>query len=450
MRLLVVIPIIALFPALPAPAEAGRAERTTWIAGDKGGTWEESDLAYAATPGTGTRIEVRLASGGVEISDTGGAEAGTGCRQVDRERVLCATSNRIAVDAGDGDDVVLADGSASVTGGAGDDRLESSGAIAGGPGDDVLQAGPGGARLEGGGGADALLGGPGTDTAAYGGHTAGVHADLEGDADDGAPGEGDRISAAVEGLSGGAGADVLVGDARANTLEADDPRAATGRPGDRLSGGGGDDSLTAGGGDVAHGGAGDDGLRTTKMSEAGGPVVLAGGPGHDRLSGNVYAERMIGGPGRDLLDAVGGRDELRAVDGERDWVSCAYGTGRARGVAHVDSSDWTQTCTRRGVTRRGSARLVVVEAVFHGSRVASVSVGCPHDHRGRCRARVRLVHRGRTLLDRRVTLVATESRSWGPRRLPFGAHASRAHVRLDVRNAAGRRLTVRGPVDQRR
>ena len=112
----------------------------------------------------------------------------------------------------------------------------------------ALDGGGGNDGLRGGGGADTLAGGAGTDTARYGerGASQPVAVSFDGNADDGAPGEGDRVQGDVENAEGGAGADTLTGDGGSNSL----------------SGNAGNDTITGGGGaDDLRGGDGDDTLR---------------------------------------------------------------------------------------------------------------------------------------------------------------------------------------------
>ncbi len=99
---------LVLLLALPASAHAGRAERHDYrefgVRGEP--TVATGEVRYAATEGAGTRITVRQVGGAVEIVDTGGAEAGPGCRSDAPDRVTCPDSTRAILDAGDGDDVV--------------------------------------------------------------------------------------------------------------------------------------------------------------------------------------------------------------------------------------------------------------------------------------------------------------------------------------------------------
>lgn len=165
---------------------------------------------------------------------------------------------------GAGDDLLRLDASGWVEGGAGDDRIFGS------AGDDELAGGSGDDRLDGGGGRDLLTGGDGSDK-------------LIGGAGD------DR-------LAGGAGRDRLFGGAGADRLDGDDGA-------DALDGGSGDDALA--------GGTGDDMLRGRDGADA-----LDGGAGVDQLFGGAGADRFVFGP-----DGLGTADRIRDFSvAERDVI----------------------------------------------------------------------------------------------------------------------------------
>ena len=113
---------------------------------------------------------------------------------------------------GDGDDLLQGD---DLFGPAGNDTLD------GGNGDDDEYAYGGNdtflewAAVNGG---DLLVGGAGTDLASYALRSTALKLTLNGLYDDGAAGEGDRIGSDVENLTGGKGADLLIGNALANLL----------------------------------------------------------------------------------------------------------------------------------------------------------------------------------------------------------------------------------------
>lgn len=125
-------------------------------------------------------------------------------------------------------------------------------------------------------------------------------------------------------LTGGAGADILDGGKGNDRL--------IGGAYDRLSGGDGDDVLTVGAGATVDGGAGTDRL-TIDFTSTGGIVFalaegadgsgvvtytsieridLIGSAGNDTISGNSFANRIVGGAGGDVLDGGGGDDVVDA------------------------------------------------------------------------------------------------------------------------------------------
>ncbi|WP_432492680.1 calcium-binding protein [Kineococcus auxinigenes] len=175
--------------------------------------------------------------------------------------VILIVAGKHQVRGGGGNDVICApaEGGSVLDGGDGDDVL------IGGPGAQQLSGGAGNDTLIGGTGADQLTGGAGTDTVDYSDRTTSVIADLDGSANDGAPGEGDRISTDVENLTGGAGNDTLTGNDAPN----------------KIIGGAGDD-------DVSGGAADDD---------------ISGGAGNDKLVGDARRDRISGDAGTNLCDS---------------------------------------------------------------------------------------------------------------------------------------------------
>ncbi len=203
-------------------------------------------------------------------------------------------------ESGEADNVSL--NTENVTGGSGDDVLAGSSArnvLRGGPGadglvghdgddsllgedgDDLIFGGDGndwlpGDRAGGPIGRDYVDGGNGVDSTTYEGRTIGVFVILDGDANDGQYGEGDRLLA-IETVTGGNGADALVG----------------GPGGETLSGGNGADYIDG----------------------AGGADVLRGGPGDDTIYGLDGDDTLDGGTGVDDLDGEAGSDRCEAADG---------------------------------------------------------------------------------------------------------------------------------------
>jgi hypothetical protein len=120
--------------------------------------------------------------------------------------------------------------------------------IRAGSGDDVLIGNDSDNAFDGGPGADQMAGGDGLDAVDYSLRTDPVRVDLGGDpGQDGEAGEGDTVGNDFEAVIGGAGDDILIGNARDGALV----------------GGFGDDLLIdPGGSDFVDGGDGDDDLQT--------------------------------------------------------------------------------------------------------------------------------------------------------------------------------------------
>jgi hypothetical protein len=217
----------------------------------------------------------------------------------------------------------------------------------GGPGNDTLTGGAAGDALVGGEGNDSLIdsrgpddldGGPGNDTltdnyfgeadvfdGGDGTDEVGVTRNapftvtLDGQANDGLPGEGDQVKA--ENVRTWGDGDVTVtGDGGPNAFTASGP----GHGNATFNGAGGNDNL--------HGADNND--------------TLNGGDGDDKLTGEDGNDTLDGGPGRD--DFVGdhidfhdlsgvGNDTIRARDGVAEAINCGPGAD----VAELDSDDVT-------------------------------------------------------------------------------------------------------------
>ncbi|HEX5620620.1 MAG TPA: calcium-binding protein [Solirubrobacteraceae bacterium] len=220
-------------------------------------------------------------------------------------------------------------------GGAGDDTLTGNNAA------NVLDGGVGNDILDGGRSADTLLGGSGVDAVTYAARTLALVADLDGVADDGEPGEADRIDVDVENLTGGSANDRLTGSAGSNIL----------------NGGSGNDILDGGlGPDLVIGGAGADtadysARATTVVADPDGAADdgeagetdtvetdvenLLGGSADDVLTGSSAANVLVGGLGNDVLDALQGDDDLDGGDGNDDLTG-GSGVDQLRGGPGAD------------------------------------------------------------------------------------------------------------------
>jgi hypothetical protein len=406
-------------------------------------------LVYKGSAGRASDLTVRFEGRPPRrraiLSDPGGVRAGKGCTGLGPRRASCRLRGRLPAFGGaarfvlgGGDDVLRLRGrgggnGTEVRGGRGDDRVagsDGSDVVDPGRGDDRVAAGRGADRLLTGAradGADDLAGGPGGDALSYTERSAGVNADLDGEADDGEAGEGDRIRPDVELLTGGRGADVLEGDGRANVLH--------GGP--------------WGGADVLSGGEGDDLLRVRSAGSA-----LDGGGGDDVLTADEPA-RFDGGPGHDVMNAGTAGATMAADDGESDEVRCGDPAGAS---AVADALDVVLGCGP--VTRSGPAaprfvyglggmgetlRAFVARRLaweYYGSRLQA-RVGCSSDMPAPCTVRVTIRDEDGPVLDRtRViqpnSMVLVTRRIGSERR----RRASLYTLRLEGTDAAGAPVVV--------
>jgi hypothetical protein len=200
-----------------------------------------------------------------------------------------------------GPDAIIGDGGRDVLEGLGgpDSFRDGPGLdqIFGGDGDDVIfsddhdSAGPP-YRPRG----DEISGGPGVDEVRYDFRLAPVMVTIDGNPDDGEPGENENVQLDVENVVGGKKADVLVGSSGAN----------------KLTGGNGNDEL--------YGGDGDDILAGQAGSD-----VLVGDGGDDTLKGAVGNDILDGGAGVDLYLGEDGDDLILNGDGIAETVDCGEG-----------------------------------------------------------------------------------------------------------------------------
>ena len=195
-----------------------------------------------------------------------------------------------------------------------------------------------------------LNGGTGLDTVSYFDRTETVNVTLDGVANDGAPGENDKIIG-VSGIIGGRGDDVLTGDAGPNGL--------FGGPGnDTVSGLDGTDQLEGGHGhDTVVGGPGGHDVATyedanTHVDVSLDGVANDGGPGEldqvapsvedvsgtifaDHLAGNAGPNRLRGGGEGDTLEGLGGADDLQGGTGA-DVILAGDGSDLVHGDEGAD------------------------------------------------------------------------------------------------------------------
>jgi len=246
-----------------------------------------------------------------------------------------------------------------VNGGGGNDSLNGGGGndlIVGGGGNDTLIGGSGIDTLRGSVGADSLNGGSGIDMLSYSSDSVGVSVDLSTNIVSGGEATGDTI-VNFENVTGGSGADVLIGDDNDNALigGGGNDNISGGLGDDRLVGGDGDDKIRGGeGGDRLRGGTGDDTLlyttdtvgvsidlqtNTASGGEAtgddigafenvfggGGNDVLYGTGGDNELKGNAGNDNLVGRNGNDVLIGGGGDDTLRG-GGDNDTLTGSGGS----------------------------------------------------------------------------------------------------------------------------
>lgn len=288
-----------------------------------------------ATGISGSSVSYLDHTEGVAVRLNGRADDGT---PGEGDNVLGAITG---IGGGAGDDYLEAGPTASgLSGEGGDDILVGSpehDSVHGGDGDDELLAGDGNDYLTGAGGADVLSGGGGLDEVSYGG-TEPLHLSIGDGANDGEAGEGDDIRGDVEGLTGGRGDDVLIGD--------DDPN---------------------------------------RLIAYGGRDVLRGGGGADQLIGWNDGDELDAGSGPDLVEG-GALDRPLLVDGEADRLNC-----RSRAPAiQADDMDVLRSCAPR-VYMRLAARP-------RAGRPLALRAPCPVESTVPCEGRLWLhVRNGRRI-----------------------------------------------------
>lgn len=293
----------------------------------------------------------------------------------------------IEVNCGIGNDRVTFDQSlrrdAAIFGGSGRDTL------IGGDGRDVIDGGPDNDILDGGGldlfpASDTLIGGSGTDIANYVTRNTALKIDLDGNSDDGAPGERDNVDPTCEVIFGGGGADIissnlstpvtLYGNGGNDTLSSSggDDRLVGGTGNDLLNSRGGNDTLLPGTGvDTVMGGAdidevnfynvsqnvvisldgiANDGAVGTNNTSVGADIENAvGGSGNDSITGNSEDNVLDGDRGNDTLLGLGGLDVLFGRNGndllnggaDDDNLDGGFGNDELIGGFGSDTADYS-------------------------------------------------------------------------------------------------------------
>lgn len=195
--------------------------------------------------------------------------------------------------------------------------LASDDIIRGGGGDDLLLGEGGDDLLNGGPGDDTLNGGEGSDTGDYLDNPTPIDADLKAGIVHGA--STDTVIG-VENLIGSQFADVMRGDAGANSLRGlNGPDLIKGRKGaDQLRGNRGKDALGGGRGpDLVRGGKSRDRVRGGR-----GRDLVTGGSNDDVVRGNKGKDQLRGGGGDDELNGGAGTDSCNGGSGSNTLVSC--------------------------------------------------------------------------------------------------------------------------------
>jgi Ca2+-binding RTX toxin-like protein len=329
---------------------AAPGEDSLRVEGDGSNAVQLAAASFTSYPGdcvpaqwTANAIDCPLRGGGVKVF------AGDGADTVNVYSGLPG-SQLVEVDGGDGEDELSAyshGGTTRLIGGPGNDELAGSpqsDVLLGGAGDDVLEAQEGTDEVRGEDGADTLRGdadgiayadvidgGPGADSIERDWYTGvsnqpHVGVSLDGQANDGRPGEGDNVASVerihltyaatlaaageavdFEVFNSGNGGSRLVGSPAADRLRSYDDR-------DAIEAGAGDDWIEAGYGDD----------------------TIDPGPGRDQVNAEAGS-----GSCNFLVCRVGtGNDTINARDGEADSIQCGVGTD----VARVDAVDTVTDC----------------------------------------------------------------------------------------------------------
>jgi len=250
---------------------------------------------------------------------------------------ITGTAGANTIEGGDGNDSVLGGGGNDLLGGdAGADVIE------GGIGNDSMYGGGGNDVLIGGSGNDLFNGGAGYDTADYSAATDNLVVNINWPNPQAVSAlQGTDTLVNMEGIEGGSGNDLLVGNAGGNIIRGnggnDDIYGLAGA--DVLEGGAGNDRLEGSGGDdTMTGGAGNDtvnyynaaGAVSVNLNLQGGAQAVGGGMGNDWLSGfenlygsNGFGDTLVGDGGNNEMIGYGGNDTIFGAGGD-DTI---YGMG---------------------------------------------------------------------------------------------------------------------------
>jgi len=242
---------------------------------------------------------------------TGDRITGTVIGVVSKEFKLSRV-DKIVIKGGDGNDVITngnaetipanldgGNGNDNISGGDKNDTLtggDGKDTVDGRSGNDKVDAGPGNDRIydqlvftsQGKSGSDKFIGGSGRDELFYDTRSANLHVSLDGKANDGETGNGekDNVGADIEIIYCGAGDDVIIGNSRDNRLYG-------GGGSDRIDGKSGNDRLYA---DLPQGtGFGND----TLLGGDGDDILYANDSTADTVNGQDGEDKALLGPGGD-------------------------------------------------------------------------------------------------------------------------------------------------------
>ncbi|MBI1311547.1 hypothetical protein GC176_09595, partial [bacterium] len=265
---------------------------------------------------------------------TGGGAA----QLIDLSAFFTAGLTSSIINAGGGDDTILAtDGGDIINGGGGSDLIIANGAddrVFGGSGADTVNGGAGNDFIKGlGGSGDQLIGGPGNDTLNGGRGVDRVIASADADFTltvSSLTGDGNDVLLALEIAEINAGdSDNLIdvsafigfrGFVQVRAFGGNDTVIGSAGP-DVINGGDGNDSLVGNAGnDVLNGDAGND----TLLGKEGDDTLnggddndgLSGADGNDVINGDRGFDRAFGGMGNDTLTGGNARDTLIGGDGD--------------------------------------------------------------------------------------------------------------------------------------
>jgi Ca2+-binding RTX toxin-like protein len=278
----------------------------------------------------------------------------------------------------------------NVSGGEGDDRLQTGGGndtVHGNAGNDTINGSAGNDSLfgddnndtmDGGSGADSFNGGGGFDTVTYASRTAGVRVTLDNVANDGTPGqtaptvvppEGDNVHTDIEHVIGGRGNDFMSAAPVVTAGGTITPGPVT------FDGMGGNDSLTGSSGvaatttafvSILNGGDGNDelngGSKNDQLNGGGGNDTMHGNGGNDTLNGGTGADNMFGGEG---IDTVTYADRTAGVDVSLDNVANDGSPGQTTPTAIPPEGDNAHSDIENIVGGHGNDRLVGSDAANH-------------------------------------------------------------------------------------